>query len=69
MTRWLAALLLFAAPMAQAETIAIVNARLLTVGPLGEIERGTVVVRDQVKGKNVTLSAGMKYVARKKKKK
>ena len=30
---------------------------------------GTVVVRDFVKGKNVTVKAGKKYVARKKKSK
>lgn len=47
MMRALAALLaLLAALPARAETVAIVNARLLTMGPQGEIERGTVLVRD-----------------------
>lgn len=47
MTRLLAALLfVLAALPAKAQTIAIVNARVLTMGPQGEIERGTVLVRD-----------------------
>lgn len=65
MMRWLAALLLFAAPAAQAETIAIVDARLLTVGPLGEIERGTVIVRDgriAAVGANVTVPADARVI-------
>lgn len=45
---WLAAagaLLLTSTP-AQARTIAIVNAHILTPGPVGEVPRGTIVVRD-----------------------
>lgn len=65
MTRWLAALLLFAAPAVQAETIAIVNARVLTVGPLGEIARGTVVVRDgriAAVGANIAVPADARVI-------
>ena len=65
MMRWLAALLLFAAPAVQAETIAIVNARVLTVGPLGEIVRGIVVVRDgriAAVGANVAVPADARVI-------
>lgn len=65
MMRWLAALLLFAAPAVQAETIAIVNARVLTVGPLGEIARGIVVVRDgriAAVGANVAVPADARVI-------
>ena len=41
-----AAALAFAASPAAAETIAIVNARILTAGPQGTIENGTVVIKD-----------------------
>jgi len=41
-----AALALTAASPAAAQTVAIVNARILTAGPQGEIENGTVVIRD-----------------------
>ena len=48
------AALAFAA-QAQAETIAITNARILTAGPAGEIAQGTVVIRD---GKIASVGAG-----------
>lgn len=41
---------------AQAATVAITNARILTAGPAGEIASGTVVIRD---GKIVAVSAGV----------
>lgn len=41
-----AAVLVFAASTVAAETVAIVNARILTAGPQGTIENGTVVIRD-----------------------
>lgn len=41
-----AAALVFAASSAAAETIAIINARILTAGPQGTIENGTVVIKD-----------------------
>jgi imidazolonepropionase-like amidohydrolase len=50
----IAALCLIALPAA-AETVAVVNARILTVGAAGEIANGTVVVRD---GKIVSVGAG-----------
>jgi imidazolonepropionase-like amidohydrolase len=49
-----AAALATAAP-ALAETIAIVNAKILTMGAAGDLTSGTVVVRD---GKIVTVAAG-----------
>ena len=48
------AALTFAA-QAQAETVAITNARILTAGPAGEIAQGTVVIRD---GKIAAVGAG-----------
>ncbi|MDQ8754965.1 amidohydrolase family protein [Sphingosinicella sp. LHD-64] len=57
--------LLLAALPARAETIAIVNARLLTMGPQGEIERGTVVVRDgriAAVGANVAIPTGARVI-------
>ena len=42
----LAALTLAIAAPAAAETVAIVNARILTAGPAGEIANGAVVLRD-----------------------
>ena len=42
----LAFLAAFAAAPVAAETVAIVNARILTAGAAGEIESGTVVIRD-----------------------
>jgi len=66
MTRWLAALLLLLAGLpAQAETVAIVNARLLTMGPQGEIARGTVVIRDgriASVGANVAVPADARVI-------
>ncbi|WP_337188474.1 amidohydrolase family protein [Phenylobacterium sp.] len=50
-----AALLLGGGPAA-AETVAIVNARVLTQGPGGDIARGAVVVRD---GRIVAVGAGI----------
>ena len=40
------ALALMTAASAQAETVAITHARILTAGPAGEIAQGTVVIRD-----------------------
>ena len=48
------AALAFAA-QAQAETVAITNARILSAGPAGEIARGTLVIRD---GKIASVGAG-----------
>ena len=48
------AALAFTAP-ARADTLAIVNARILTAGPAGEIANGTVVIHD---GKIVSVGAG-----------
>lgn len=50
-----AAALMLAASPAAAETVAIVNARILTAGPAGEIPSGTVVIRD---GRIESVSAG-----------
>ena len=50
---------------AQAATLAVTNARLLTAGPAGEIASGTVVVRDGkivAVGPNVTPPAGAEVV-------
>jgi imidazolonepropionase-like amidohydrolase len=51
-----AALLVAAAVPAAAETIAITNARILTMGPAGQIESGTVVVKD---GRIAQVGAGL----------
>ncbi|WP_447762873.1 amidohydrolase family protein [Sphingopyxis panaciterrae] len=57
MTRRLLALAAFAfATSASAETIAIVDARLMTMGPAGEIDRGTIVIRD---GRIAAIGAGV----------
>jgi imidazolonepropionase-like amidohydrolase len=40
------ALALLTAASAQAETVAITHARILTAGPAGEIAQGTIVIRD-----------------------
>ena len=42
--RLLLLLAAFAAAPAAAETVAIVNARILTMGPAGEIASGTVLI-------------------------
>ena len=50
---------------AAAETIAITNARILTMGPAGQIDRGTVVVRDgriTAVGASVTPPAGARVI-------
>ena len=47
--------------MAQADTVAITNARILTAGPAGEIASGTVVFKDgkiTAVGANVAAPAG-----------
>jgi imidazolonepropionase-like amidohydrolase len=49
------AVLAFASGPTAAETIAITNARILTMGPAGEIASGTVVLRD---GKIVSVGSG-----------
>ncbi|MBJ7498384.1 MAG: amidohydrolase family protein [Sphingopyxis sp.] len=46
MIRLLAAALALAAAPAAAETVAITGGRVVTMGPAGEMERGTVVIRD-----------------------
>jgi imidazolonepropionase-like amidohydrolase len=48
--------LVLAAAGANAQTTAITNARLLTAGPAGEVQNGTVVIRD---GKIVAAGAGV----------
>jgi imidazolonepropionase-like amidohydrolase len=60
-----AAAFALAAPVAQAATLAITNARILTAGPAGEIAQGTVVVRDgkiAAVGPNVAVPPGAKVV-------
>lgn len=60
----LAAALLVAGPAA-AETVAITNARIETVGPAGTIASGTLVVRDgkiAAVGANVTAPAGARVI-------
>ncbi len=52
----LATAALLVAGAAQAATVAITNAHILTAGPAGEIARGTVVIRD---GKIVAVGAGL----------
>ena len=54
-----------AAVSAQAQSLAITNARIATAGPLGTIEQGTVIVRDgriAAVGRNVTLPAGVETI-------
>lgn len=55
-----AAVLAFAASPAAAETVAIVNARIMTAGPQGTIENGTVVIRD---GRIDSVSSGSRTPA------
>ncbi|HWT41648.1 MAG TPA: amidohydrolase family protein [Sphingopyxis sp.] len=53
-----------ATPVA-AETFAITNAHLLTPGPVGEVENGTVLVRDgriSAAGSNVAIPAGVRTI-------
>ncbi|WP_129791512.1 amidohydrolase family protein [Sphingosinicella sp. CPCC 101087] len=54
--RFLAALLALAAAPAAAETLAIVNGRIATVGPAGTIDRGTILIRD---GRIVAVGADL----------
>ncbi|HYF22033.1 MAG TPA: amidohydrolase family protein [Caulobacteraceae bacterium] len=59
-----AALFAVAAPAA-AETVAVTNARILTMGPAGEIASGTVVIRDgkiTAVGPNVSAPAGARVI-------
>ncbi|MGO4166233.1 amidohydrolase family protein [Novosphingobium sp. YAF33] len=49
----------------QAETLAIVNAHILTPGPVGEVDSGTIVVRDGViaaAGKSVIAPSGARII-------
>ena len=51
--------------MAQADTVAITNARILTAGPAGEIASGTVVFKDgkiTAVGANVAAPAGARVI-------
>ena len=63
-----AAVVALAAPVAtaaSAETVAIVNARILTAGAAGEISNGTVVIRDgtiAAVGANIATPAGARVV-------
>jgi len=60
----LAALSLAALPAA-AQTLAVVNARLLTAGPAGEIENGTVLIGDgriTAVGADVRVPAGVRTI-------
>jgi imidazolonepropionase-like amidohydrolase len=60
-----AALALGAALPAAAETIAITNARILTMGPAGEIAAGTIVVKDgkiAAVGASVPIPAGARII-------
>jgi len=60
-----AAVLALAASPAMAETVAIINARILTAGPQGEIANGTVVIRDsriEAVGANVRPPAGARVI-------
>lgn len=60
-----AAILVFAATPAAAETVAIINARILTAGPQGEIANGTVVITDSriaAVGANVRPPAGARII-------
>jgi len=63
--RCLAALLALAAPPAAAETVAIVNGRIATMGPAGTIERGTIVLTDgriAAVGADIAVPAGARTV-------
>jgi imidazolonepropionase-like amidohydrolase len=59
------ALLVLAAAPATAETVAVTNARLVTMGPAGTIERGTIVLRDgriAAVGANVAAPADARVI-------
>jgi imidazolonepropionase-like amidohydrolase len=61
----LALALAAAAPPAAAQTFAITNAHLLTPGPVGDVENGTVIVRDGrivSAGPTVAVPAGMRVI-------
>src|SRR3546814_1519390 len=66
MTRGLLALAALAfATSASAETIAIVDARLMTMTAKGEIERGTIVIRDgriAAIGPDIAVPAGARVM-------
>lgn len=50
---------------AQAETLAIVNAHILTPGPVGDVQNGTIVVKDGVisaAGQGIAVPAGARVV-------
>jgi imidazolonepropionase-like amidohydrolase len=60
-TQALAALALLASTPAAAETVAITNAHIYSMGPAGEIASGTVVLRDGkivAVGERVSVPAG-----------
>ena len=60
----LAALLLGVLP-ASAETVAIVGGRVVTLGPAGTIDGGTVVIRDgkiSAVGRDVAIPAGARRI-------
>ncbi|MBK9009442.1 hypothetical protein [Novosphingobium sp.] len=49
----------------EAQTFAITNAHILSPGPVGEVERGTILVRDgkiSSAGANVAVPVGMTIV-------
>lgn len=61
----LATLIALVPSTARLETIAITNARLLTMGPAGEVASGTLVMRDQTivaAGTDVQLPAGARII-------
>lgn len=61
----LLSLLLLSALPAMAETVAITGGRVVTLGPAGTIDGGTVVIRDgqiTAVGKNVTVPAGVRRI-------
>ena len=62
----LAGLVGLAMPLAvEAQTFAITNAHILTPGPVGEVERGTILVRDgkiSSAGANVSLPKGITII-------
>jgi imidazolonepropionase-like amidohydrolase len=61
----LGAALAFPALHAQAQSAAIINAHILTMGPAGEIEHGTIVIRDgriEAVGPDLVPPAGTKVI-------
>jgi imidazolonepropionase-like amidohydrolase len=65
MIRRLLILLAVAASPASAETIAVTNARIVTMGPAGTIENGTLVVRDgrvAAAGSGLAVPAGARTI-------